>query len=111
MMTLAIIGGSQKRTIKKQAKKAGLTVIFHDGVNSREDQYRSIVNKADSVVVMTGACSHRSMWLVKDIAKKMDKPIAYNRGFGVSGAINLGVQAYQNRQQKKSENKRSVAHG
>ncbi|WP_374724205.1 DUF2325 domain-containing protein [Calidifontibacillus erzurumensis] len=91
--TVAIIGGSQHNTMKQIAKKAGLLVLFDDGKSPNEAKYRKMVNQSDSIIIMTGACSHPAMWLIKSIAKEESKPIIFHRGRGVSGAIQAAVNA------------------
>ncbi|QOY37688.1 DUF2325 domain-containing protein [Anaerobacillus isosaccharinicus] len=96
--TMAIIGGTQERTMRKIAGRVGYELIFDDANSHRakETKYKSIVENADVIVVMTGACSHKAMWLIKSLAKEVKKPIVFNKnGFGVSGAIQLGVNAIE----------------
>lgn len=91
--TIAVIGGTQYATLKKLANTMGYELLFDDAKNARRIKYRSIANKADSIVVMTEACSHKAMWLIKSFAKELNKPIVYVRGgFGVTKAIYYGVR-------------------
>ncbi|GEN33511.1 MULTISPECIES: DUF2325 domain-containing protein [Aneurinibacillus] len=94
MKTIAIIGGSQKRTLQKLAQKEGYHVIFHDGKTSKKKakEFLPILRKADCVVVMAGALSHPSMWTVREVAEKLGKPIAYHQGFGATGALKKGTK-------------------
>ncbi|MFT9486030.1 MAG: DUF2325 domain-containing protein [Tepidibacillus sp.] len=95
MKRLAVIGGNQKNTLQKMANKKGLELIHHDGKvlgKGFTKTFETIVRKADAVVIMKGACNHNTMWLVKDLAKKYDKPIGYSEGIGASAALEAGNQ-------------------
>lgn len=95
MRTLAIIGGSQKRTFENMARKRGLKLLFHDGRTGGgnvKKQFQSIVRKSDAIVIMEGAINHHSMWKVKELAEELNKPIGFVRGFGASSALNLAEE-------------------
>lgn len=92
MKTVAIIGGSQKHTYQQIGRKMGCKVLFHNG-KSLCREFAPIVRKADCVVVLLGACGHKSMEFVKALCKKHDKKIVFHQGFGASGALALGVEA------------------
>ncbi|WP_126429953.1 DUF2325 domain-containing protein [Brevibacillus marinus] len=93
MKTVAIIGGSQKCTFEKIGRELGFKVLFHDAKVDRKkngmQELRRIIKYADCVIVLQGACCHRSMWAAKDFAKELSKPIAFQKGFGASGALEL----------------------
>jgi hypothetical protein len=96
--TLAIFGGSQEQTYLKQGKKHGCDVLFHCGKKrngGNEKEFRSLINKADAVVVLLGACGHVSMDMVKSLSKELDKPFGFVKGFGASGAIKKGLELCQ----------------
>ncbi|MCM3619805.1 DUF2325 domain-containing protein [Sutcliffiella horikoshii] len=91
---IAIFGGSQESTYKQVGKKMGCEVLFHSGKTrngGNKKEFRSIIKKADVVVVLLGACGHVSMDIVKELCKKSGKPIEYVNGFGASGAIQKGL--------------------
>lgn len=93
--TIAIIGGSQGGTYKKIGEKHGVDVIFHSGKSrngGNKKEYKTIVSKADCVVVLLGACGHVSMDLVKEVCKKQGKEVVFHNGFGASGAIQLCLE-------------------
>lgn len=93
MKTVAIIGGSQKCTFEKIGKEHGFKILFSDAKVDRKkngmQELKTIIKRSDCVVVLQGACCHRSMWAVKEFAKELDKPIAFQKGFGASGALEL----------------------
>jgi len=95
MKNIAIIGGSQKQTLEKLGKKNHCKILFHDGKTGGgkvEKQFVSLVKKADAVVIMKGAVCHHSMWAVRDLAEKLGKPLAFQEGFGATGAIEKGLK-------------------
>lgn len=92
---IAIVGGSQKQTFEKVAKKHHCQILFHDGKTGGgkvDKQFNSMIRKADAVVILKGAVNHHSMWAVRDLAEKMGKPLAFQDGFGATGAIEKGIQ-------------------
>ncbi|MDT3417128.1 hypothetical protein QO009_003023 [Brevibacillus aydinogluensis] len=96
MKTIAIIGGSQKTTFERIAKENGFKVLFTDAkLKCRKNGYqeiRSIIKKADCVVVLRGACSHGSAEAAREFAKELGKPISFvKNGFGATGAIQLAT--------------------
>lgn len=94
-LTVAIIGGSQEQTFKKIGKKAGCNVLFHNGKTRNggtRKEFRPIVEKADCVVVLLGACGHITMDIVKELCKEKNTQIAYQQGYGASGAISAGLE-------------------
>lgn len=93
--TVAIIGGSQEQTFKKLGKKMGCNVLFHNGIfrnGATKKEFRPLVKKADCVVLLLGACSHVTMEIVKGLCKENGINLAYHKGFGVSGALNVGLK-------------------
>lgn len=93
--TVAIFGGSQEKTYKQVGSKFGCEVLFHSGKTrngGNKKEFRSIIKKADVVVVLLGACGHVSMDIVKELCKKSGKPIQFVNGFGASGAIQKGLE-------------------
>lgn len=98
--TIAFIGGSQEQTIKQIAKRMGYKVLFDNAKRPKRAKYQTMIDKADSIVILTGACSHRAMWLIKELAKKSGKPVAYHKNsFGISGAIYLGISAMEKKKE------------
>ncbi|ERI07613.1 hypothetical protein HMPREF0083_04282 [Aneurinibacillus aneurinilyticus ATCC 12856] len=93
MKTIAVIGGSQKQTLERLARKQGCSIIFHSGKTGkkREKEFLPILRKADCVVIMAGALNHPSMWTVREVAEKLGKPIVYHQGFGATGALQKGA--------------------
>ncbi|MEK5071749.1 DUF2325 domain-containing protein [Sporosarcina sp. FSL K6-1508] len=92
--TVAIIGGSQEQSFIKIGKKMGCNVLFHNGITRNggtKKDFRPLVKKADCVVLLLGACSHVTMNIVKNLCKEHEINIAYHQGFGVSGALNAGI--------------------
>jgi len=92
--TVAIIGGSQEQSFKKIGKKMGCNVLFHNGITRNggtKKEFRPLIKNADSVVLLLGACSHVTMEIVKGLCKENDTSIAFHQGFGVSGALSLGM--------------------
>ena len=95
---IAIFGGSQEVTFKKIAKKNGCDVVFHNGKSrngGNKKEFRNVIKKADCVVVLYDALGHISMDIVKELSKKMDKPIDFIPGRGATGAVNAGLQLLQ----------------
>lgn len=91
--TIAIIGGSQKSTFKNIGNKHGVDIIFHCGKTrngGKKKEFKTLINKADCVVLLWGALGHISQELVKEICKEEKKPILFHRT-GATGAINKGV--------------------
>ncbi|MBU7595861.1 DUF2325 domain-containing protein (plasmid) [Metabacillus halosaccharovorans] len=88
--TIAIFGGSQELTYRKIGEKNGVNVIFHSGKSrngGNKKEFRTVIKKADCVVVLLGAVGHVSMDVVKDVAKKLGKTVIYHDGRGATGAI------------------------
>lgn len=93
--TIAIFGGSQELTFKKIGQKHDLNVLFHSGKTrngGNKKEFKTLIKKADCVVVMTGACGHVSMDVVKEVSKSLGKHVIYHNGFGASGAIQSCVE-------------------
>ncbi|MEI2358387.1 DUF2325 domain-containing protein [Mesobacillus zeae] len=93
--TVAIFGGSQVGTYKKIGNKTGLDVLFHSGKSrngGNKKEFKTLIMKADCVVIMLGACGHVSMDIVKELCKKQGKPLLFHKGFGASGAIQMCVE-------------------
>jgi hypothetical protein len=94
--TIAIIGGTQELTFKKIGKKHGCNVIHHNGKlrgnGGNAKAFRTLMKKADCVVVCLDACGHITMDIVKELAKGMDKKIDYITGYGATSAVLAGVQ-------------------
>lgn len=89
--TIAIIGGTQEQTFKKVGKKAGCQVLFHNGLSGSKKEFGPLINKADGVVILLGACGHRTMDIVKGLCKENNVKLAFQQGFGASGAISKGL--------------------
>lgn len=90
--TIAIFGGSQELTFKKIGQKHNLNVLFHTGKTrngGNKKEFKSIIKKADCVVVLVGACGHVSMDIVKEVSKSLGKDVLFHNGFGASGAIQM----------------------
>ncbi|WP_036803191.1 DUF2325 domain-containing protein [Pontibacillus halophilus] len=92
--TIAIIGGDNKRTIEKLAKREGVNVLHHDGHvkgGGNRTLYKKYVRKADVVIILQGACCHESMYAMKDLCNVYSKPIDYQEGRGITGAFSKAV--------------------
>ncbi|MFD1736167.1 DUF2325 domain-containing protein [Bacillus salitolerans] len=92
--TIAVFGGSQEATLKKLAGKYKCNVLFHCGKSrngGNKNEFKTLIKKADSIVVQLGAIGHVSMDLIKEVAKELNKPLYFNQGMGASGAIKLGL--------------------
>ena len=88
--TICVIGGTQKSTIKSLGEKRGLNILYHDGHvrgGGNKTVFQKMIKRSDCVVVLEGACSHPSMWLMKELCKKYHTPIHFHAGRGVSGAL------------------------
>lgn len=92
--TLAIIGGSQEKTYKTVGAKLGCKIIFHPGKvrnGGVKSDFRKLVKNSDCVVMLYGALGHVSMDVVKELCKELDKPMAFQKNYGASGAIKKGL--------------------
>lgn len=92
---VAIFGGSQESTYKKIGRKMGVQVLFHCGKSrngGNKKEFKTIIKKADVVVVLLGAVGHVSMDVVKEVCKEEGKDILFKEGFGASGAIQMCVE-------------------
>ena len=92
---IAIIGGSQEQTFKKIGRKHGCEILFHPGssrAGAKRSELTAMIRKSDCVVVLLGACSHRTEEEVKKICKERNVKVCYQQGFGASGAIQNGLQ-------------------
>lgn len=96
---VTIIGGNQESTLKKMGEKFGCKVLFHDGLakGSAAKRFEKLVKEGDCIVIMLGQCSHPTMELVKELCKKMNKPILFHRTCGASGAMKLVREWYSGR--------------
>jgi hypothetical protein len=74
-------------------------VLFHDGIIKRRSKavFEKLVKKADCVVLLQAACSHKTMWEVKKLSRKYAVPVTYPRSRGVSEAINAAIEVFQNK--------------
>lgn len=90
--TLAIIGGTQEETLKKLGKEGGFRIMYDNAYRPKRRKYQKIISSADCVVVMVGACSHRAMWMAKEISNRTDTPIRFMKGRGATGAIMKGME-------------------
>lgn len=105
MKTVAIFGGSQEDTFKKIGKQYGLNVLFHNGKvrnGKQTKEFRTIIKKSDCVVVLLDACGHVAMDIVKEYAKKMNKKIIFQKGFGATGAIKTAAYFCKGTQEMKT---------
>jgi hypothetical protein len=94
MKTVAIFGGSQEQTYKKIGQQYGIEVLFHNGKvrnGKHTKEFRTMIKKCDCVVVLLDACGHVAMDIVKEYAKRMNKDIIFQKGFGASGAIKMAA--------------------
>lgn len=92
--TILIIGGSQEQTFKKMGKKQNCQVLFHSGKSRNggvKKTFRPLIEKADCVVVLSGACGHETMYSIKDICKESGKKVVYRNGRGASGAVTAAL--------------------
>lgn len=97
-MKIAVIGGSQEKTLKKIANRYGAEVLFHCGKTEKAGKtknFQNIVRKSDICVVLLGACSHGGMNVVKQYCKKYQKPLLFHQGFGATGAIKKCIDYMQ----------------
>jgi hypothetical protein len=88
--TVAIIGGTQETTFKQIGRKLGVDVLFHCGKSrngGNKKEFRTLVKKADCVVILLGALGHVSMDIVKEVCKEQDIKLLTHDGRGASGAI------------------------
>ena len=95
METIFIIGGSQEQTFKKIGKKKGVNVIHHNGKirnGATTKGFRPFIKKSDCVVVLLGACGHRAMETIRELAKEEGKAVCFQEGFGASQAIEKGKE-------------------
>lgn len=93
--TVAIFGGSQEATYKRIGQKNNVNIIFHSGKTrngGNKKEFKTLVKKADCVVVLLGAVGHVSMDIVKEVCKDLGKDVLYHNGFGASGAIQRCVE-------------------
>lgn len=98
---VVIIGGSQERSLKQQGTKYGIEILFHDGISkkgrgSRKKEFKTMIKKANCVVIQKGAIGHPSMEDAKDVCKELNKPVAFNEGFGVTSAIQKALELVEN---------------
>lgn len=87
--TISIIGGTQESTMKALGQKKGFTILHHDAHvrgGGNKKTFQKMVKKSQCVIVL-GACSHSSMWLIKDLCKKYNVPVEFLSGRGISGAL------------------------
>ncbi len=95
--TITIIGGSQEETFKKLGAKKGCTIQFHNGKDRKgrkgtgANTFLPLIKKSDCVVILGGACSHLTMYTVKELCKDLNIKVIYQKGFGASGAIDKGI--------------------
>lgn len=99
--TLAIIGGTQEETLKKLGKKGGFRILYDNAYRPKRKKYEKIISSSDCVVVMVGACSHRAMWMAKEISGMTDTPIRFVKGRGVTGAILKGMEEIEKERERK----------
>lgn len=88
--TVAIFGGSKETTYKQIGKKHGVNVLFHCGKSrngGNKKEFKTIVKKADVVVILLGALGHVSMDIVKEVCKEQGIQMITHDGRGASGAI------------------------
>lgn len=93
--TIAVFGGSQELTFKKLGQKQGLNVLFHCGKTrngGNKKEFKTLIKKADCVVVLLGAIGHVSMDVVKEVCKQQGVEVLFHNGFGASGAIQMCVE-------------------
>jgi len=95
--TITIIGGSQEDTFKKIGAKKGCNILFHNGKDRKGRKgtgvktFLPLIKKSDCVVILQGACSHLTMYTVKELCKDLNIKIIYQNGFGASAAITNGL--------------------
>jgi hypothetical protein len=100
LKTILIVGGFNKNGFENMAKKNGdYQVLFHDGLIKRKctSVFEKLIKKADCVVLLQAACSHKTMWEVKKLSKNHSVPVTYPRSRGMSGAIDSATELLNTR--------------
>lgn len=95
MQTVLVIGGFNKKGYQEMGKKLGeFKILFHDGIIKRQSisVFENLVKKADCVVLLQAACSHKIMWEVKKLSKQYSVPISYPRSRGITSAIQSAMR-------------------
>jgi len=85
-MNIALVGGVEHRTmiLERVARRAGHTLECHGGhVGGRgAEVLRSIIERADIVVLQTAVNSHGAMYLAKRLARQLGKAFVVVRNCG-----------------------------
>jgi hypothetical protein len=98
--TVAVIGSHTKlnfEDIARVEKKLQFRFVHYNARIKKKNGKRDIemiIKMADFVILLTNACSHQSMWDARELAKKYNKPIYYNRGLGATRAIEKVKEAF-----------------
>ncbi|HDW3057131.1 DUF2325 domain-containing protein [Bacillus paranthracis] len=90
MKKVAIIGGDNKQGYLKKCKEKNLELLFHDGRIKRKGSkefYEKLIKEVNCVILILNAVSHKTMYEVREVAKKFDIPIIYHKTKGVNSTI------------------------
>lgn len=96
MKTVLVIGGKRNKSLEVKARENQMMVMhcpFSEKQNHKKRYFEQMVKKSDCIILFADACSHRSMWDVRDLSKVHQKPIVYPKGTGTSQALKLAFQA------------------
>jgi hypothetical protein len=103
-MNIALVGGIERNEaeLTQIARRAGHTLEYHGGhIGGRgADGLRSLVERADLVVLQTLVNSHGSMYLAKKVARQLGKGLVIVRTFGPAkleallGELEEGVKPF-----------------
>lgn len=98
--TVVVIGSHTKlnfENIARVEEKEPLKFIHYNARNKKKNGKKDVekfVKMADFIILQTNACSHQSMWDARELAKKHNKPIYYNRGLGATRAVKKIKEAF-----------------
>ncbi|MEC1524457.1 DUF2325 domain-containing protein [Neobacillus niacini] len=96
MRTILVIGGKRNKSLEVKARENEMKIMHHplsEKQKPNKRYFEQMVKKSDCIILFTDACSHRSMWDVRDLSKEHQKPIVYPKGIGTSQALKLAFQA------------------
>lgn len=96
MKTILAIGGKRNKSLELKVREHQLELIHYpmeEKQKPRKKYFEQVVKKSDCIILFTDACSHKSMWDVRELSKIHKKPIVYPKGVGTTQALQLVFKA------------------
>lgn len=95
MISVLVVGGDYKDSFVHKGKEMNMDITHHSAWGKHKNgkrTFESLVRNSDCIILFPDACSHQTMWDVKELSKYYGKKIVYQKGKGVTQALNKVFQ-------------------